>query len=1148
MTDVAPIGASKMNQKITKYDCINLCYNGLRAFYADYEIDVDSVINNPRFGFGGTKLTKGIEANRKAKGKVFTRIDDGFTHPKTGNEYPNFTASLNGGSMTGTFSCWDYLKDSSANNETFTARIAPKVAPVAKSTNDDDARKLAEFNALRDLLPTLELERGDFVYLTDKAITPIISKEATGLRRGKNKHGEYIAYPLTQTIGGEICCIQTIGANGFKIIRNAYEGAKIGAFYVLGGIKNAHKGIQFVEGLASGLSAKHATGLVTVICLDAGNLPVVVKKFSDWGYKNLIVLPDNDIKPDKPNTGLIAAFKAVQGVPSASVQVPHLDGLKCDFNDIHKAKGIDEVRRQLHKDNALLFENGKLYVNKQKSKKAIERAEYQRKWLTFIDQVLPEQRESSREKQLNSLLENCPRHYSLETAIFKAESENLLPYEHDREKLRAEICQRYELKKQELKRRHGLTEADLIRCHRLDLANPNDVIKLHNVARYDKANIILHFGMGRGKTVLNNSIVIDDLDGLSTAIISPRKSLAHNINGLLSPTLGDKITHYQSEGRAKYTTQVLPVVVNSIVQFKLAKEFQHGIWDEIRITLESVLIGETMKKTQRAVDAGVNDFMAQNRLNVFSDADLNTLQFSHILETTPDKITYYVTDSRPREYELPPVKYIGGSLDTARHEILDRYNAGENVFCISDSMTEINMTAKFITEKEAQKADEAITETANYLKSHGVKQSEILVITRATNGNADVIAFLTNPNEESKKRRIVLASPTIQVGFNICNGHFDTAVGLMGSGACTSNEIVQSLYRVRDAKQIILAIKPQHNRARSISLEQFKDGHHNTQHRINDNDELETVTKLDALELRYYKMIVERHADLNDLENSILLHLENVGFTVLHEIPSETVTKSKVIKGLSAEVKADKAAQIKAARSILDAEFNELVKRQQGGLSTVENLEIERHLVEQMTGNDCFTLEQLTQLNILRANNLDPISDDDVVNFQNGMLKEVKARELKDADTAILKDNDDSQKLVGRLHKSETTQQFLIRELLASVKRHATTKTFKNKDGDIKAQSSEAFNKDIAEKICGEVLIPNAAELVQNGYADYEAKRIERPVQTLRNLFKQNGFKLNCLGRDGTNNRANWFEVIECPINEGYRLAREKNKLRKPTI
>jgi hypothetical protein len=49
------------------------------------------------------------------------------------------------------------------------------------------------------------------------------------------------------------------------------------------------------------------------------------------------------------------------------------------------------------------------------------------------------------------------------------------------------------------------------------------------------------------------------------------------------------------------------------------------------------------------------------------------------------------------------------------------------------------------------------------------------------------------------------------------------------------------------------------------------------------------------LSQRNYRALVQRNQDLNDLENSILLHLENIGFDVIHAIPE----KMQKIVGLS---------------------------------------------------------------------------------------------------------------------------------------------------------------------------------------------------------------------------------------------------------
>lgn len=1102
---------------LSAYDSFDLHYNPIASFLADFNVCIEDVRNDPRFGFNGAKIYgKKILLNPKDDNKAWVRIDYGFTD-KSGNTHPNITVTTKGGTgVGGKFSCWEQFKALNDNNiepPKFSPRIAPKIAPVAMASNNDDARKRADFEALRDVLPTLPTERGEFAYMVEKfgVYAELVAIQATGLKRGKNKYGEFIAYPLTQEIGDEPCCIQTIGANGFKIIRNAYEGAKVGAFYVIGNIRHAHKGIQFVEGLATALTARYATGLVTVVCLDAGNLPVVVKKFSEWGYKNLIVCPDNDIKPDKPNTGLIAAFKAVQGIPSASVQVPQLDGLKCDFNDIHKAKGIDEVRRQLHKNNALLFENGTLYVNKQKTKSAIERAEYERAFLAFIMQVLPEQRESSRAKIIGGLVENCPRHYSLETACFKAEK--ILIHERNKEQLHLEIRRAYELKKQSVKLRNSLTEADLRGLYKLDLANPQDVIKLHNIARYERATFIDFRGMGSGKTELNNEIIQNDLDGLSSFQVVPRVSLSYNISNTF------KTAHYKSVGREKSPVGTYPVLtscVNSMVQFKPEKEFNHGFFDEMSLDLESVLAGATMKNNLEVFNC-MTAFIKNSRLSVFSDADLNALTLDYIRNAAPDKPIYYIVDSRPRKYLLPFVIYRGGSLDNLRIECADRITNGQKLYICTDSIAEV-------------------TKTVNFLKSKGIKEHRILFIHAKNKGDSQVKAFLENPNEEAKKYDAVIVSPVIQCGFSICNGWFDAVIGLLGSGACTSNEIAQSLYRVRDAKEIVIAVTPQKNRNRVMSLNLFLDGEINTRHRISENGEL--IVELDDLSKRHYRALAQRNADLNDLENSILLHLENIGFEVRHDIPAPASVEK--IDGLTEAVKAEQAAEIKKARSITSSEFVTLSANQ--NLTSEESNVYDRHMVESMAGVEAHTDAQLEQLNNQHD---DVITDDDITNYQSGMLSRIQNRELMLVDVEELKEHDRENHHKGKRHRRKTVVRMLIDKLVDAVDQRATDKIFINEKTGVTKARGRAFDKTIAAKICAEVLQDNCADLAANGYADY-SKPIERPVQTLRNIFKQYGYNLNCLGRDGDGDRLRWFEIIQDDEVSTYCAKRERNRKTKP--
>jgi putative DNA primase/helicase len=956
-------------------------------------------------------------------------------------------------------------------------------------------------------------------YLLEKfgKYAPLASSKITNLQRTQDERGDCLIIGLVQEIGGNVCCIQkiydrNISKQSDRTRNKDFRGTKKGAFHVIGNLKHAHKGLYFVEGYATGLTVHLATGLPVIVCLDAGNLPIVVKKFSDWGYKNLSLCPDNDIKENKPNVGLIAAFNAVKEVPLASLFVPHNDGNKCDFNDILLANGLDDVKRQLHKDNALSFENGKLYVNKRKNKSGLERAEYERAFEAFMIQVLPEQKETRRTNIINSLLENCPRYYSLETTCFKAEQ--ILIYERDKDALHAEIKQAYQHKKDTVKRRHSLTKADLQGVITLDLANTYDVAKLHTIARFDRATILDNRGMGSGKTENNNDIISKDLDGLSSFQVVPRVSLSYNISNTF------KTAHYKSVGRDKYTAQVLTSCVNSMPQFKPEKEFQHAFFDEMRLILESVLDGATMKNNLEVFNC-MSEFIKHSRLSVFSDADLNSLTLDYIRNAAPDKPIYLIVDSRPRKYALPTVIYRGSSLDNLRHEIVDRIKKGEKLYIVCDSVAEVVKTKLF-------------------LKSKGIQDGRILDIHAgigSTKGNALQQAFLDNPNIESLNYDAVIVSPVIQVGFSICNGYFDATIGLLGSGTCTSNEIAQSLYRVRDAKEIVIAIAAQRNRNRAVSLNLFLDGEVNTQHQINDNGDL--IVKLDELSQRNYRALVQRNEDLNDLENSILLHLENIGFDVIHAIP-ETVQK---IVGLSEDVKVEQAKAIKEAPSITSSGFAALSENKQH-FTTEQSYIYERHLVEDMVGATAHTDTQLEQLNQQNNEVVRGITDDDITNYQDGMLARILNRELMLVDIEELKKIDQENHGRGKRQRRKTVSRWLIDSLLDALDRHSTTKSLTNRKTAAISFSEHAFDKHIAAQICDEVLTQNAAMLVANGYADY-TKPIERPVQTLRNIFNHYGYNINWIGRDTNGDRLRWFEIVEDDLVTKHCLARAINRSNK---
>ena len=107
--------------------------------------------------------------------------------------------------------------------------------------------------------------------------------------------------------------------------------------------------IYLTEGLATGLSIAAAMSSCSVIVAfsvsNLGNVAEAIRlAFPD---RNLIICADNDTKPDGSNPGFKGARKAALQT-RALVAVPDLGtGEPCDFNDIHRKKGIGYVKEQI---------------------------------------------------------------------------------------------------------------------------------------------------------------------------------------------------------------------------------------------------------------------------------------------------------------------------------------------------------------------------------------------------------------------------------------------------------------------------------------------------------------------------------------------------------------------------------------------------------------------------------------------------------------------------------------------------------------------------------------------------------------------------------------------------------------------------------
>lgn len=158
-----------------------------------------------------------------------------------------------------------------------------------------------------------------------------------------------------KNVEDELRGFQAISPEGQKAFASGVQ--KRGNFHLIGGLSDLSKSeILICEGYATGASLHMASGKPVVVAFDSGNLaPVAEALRAKYPQAALTICADNDhavMRDGKPyNVGHEKAKLAAEKV-AAKVLLPKLTAKEkaqglTDFNDLHKSRGLDEVKKQL---------------------------------------------------------------------------------------------------------------------------------------------------------------------------------------------------------------------------------------------------------------------------------------------------------------------------------------------------------------------------------------------------------------------------------------------------------------------------------------------------------------------------------------------------------------------------------------------------------------------------------------------------------------------------------------------------------------------------------------------------------------------------------------------------------------------------------